>query len=93
MTQGFLERYLQAEPQVFREYVAYPNTDETVQFENGDLIWSQKTIELMPNDFGVKVLIPAETTKHDALRLLEKMISFIEVSGVDPEAVDINDFI
>ncbi|MBN1570702.1 MAG: hypothetical protein JXA73_22860 [Acidobacteria bacterium] len=93
MTQGFLERYLKAEPNVFREYVAHPNTDQKVQFDDGDLIQTHKAIELMSNDFGIKLLIPVCVAKHDVLRLLNRMIPFIEASGVDPDSIDEADFL
>jgi hypothetical protein len=93
MSKGFLERYLQVEPNVFREYSAHPNTDHTVQYDNGDLIQSRKAVELMPNDFGVKLLIPAGMKKEDVLRLLNRMMLFIEASGVDPESIDEADFL
>jgi hypothetical protein len=92
MTQGFLERYLKAEPNVFREYVAHPNTDQTVQFDNGDLIQSHKAVELMPNDFGIRLLIPAGVAKDDVLRLLNRMLPFIEASGVNPDDINEEDF-
>jgi hypothetical protein len=93
MSKGLLKRCLQAEPNTFREYIAYPNTDQTVQFDNGDLIRSHKAVELMPNNFGIKLLIPAGAEKGDVLRLINRMIPFIEESGVDPDNIDIEYFI
>jgi hypothetical protein len=92
MTQGFLEQILCAQPNVFREYVGYTNAEETVQSNDGDFIWSRKTIELMANDFGVKVLIPVGATKDVVVWLLKRMLPFIEASGVDPDNIDEADF-
>jgi len=81
------------EPATFREYLGQANTGITVQDATGNLVSSRKVVEPMQGDFAVRVLIPAGTTKTDALRLLKKIITFVEVSGTDPESIDDGDFV
>jgi len=77
----------------FRLYDAWVDLETKVQNENGDVVWSEKAVGTMSGNKGVRVLIPQGTTKPDALRLLKRVIDFVEVSGVDPDETDDADFI
>lgn len=81
------------EPRAFREYTGRSRTNHTVQFDDGDLISSQKVTETISGDFDIRLLIPAGVSKHDVLRLLERMLPFIKAAGVDPDDISIEDFV
>jgi hypothetical protein len=93
MKNGKMDHSPNTEPRVFREYVGCSGTEHLFQFPDGDLIQSHKVIENVPEDFDVRLLIPAGASKHDVLRLLERMLPFIKAAGVDPDDINIEDFI
>jgi hypothetical protein len=93
MSNGFFEPFVKTRPEIIREYTGRTNTEHTVQSENGDLIWSNRVVEHISDDFNIRLQISPGTSKQEALRLLNRMIPFIEASGVDPDSIDEADFL
>lgn len=84
-----LRKYAEREPKYFTQYDGFKlaGADYVMQpdREGHSLTWSE-TYELMSSPIEVRVLIPAQTTKHDAVSLLRKIARLINKKGIYREA-------
>ena len=51
--------------------------------KDGDELWSSSTKELMSGAWAVRILITKGTSKETALRLLRKLVNWIETGGIE----------
>jgi len=80
LKQYLLSKYATKEPKAFHQLDARMNMQGEAMAgdSDGDAICSLDTTELMDGT-DVRVLIPATTSQKDAIRLLKKMIQWMEL--------------
>ena len=79
-----LEHHSQREPRTFVQYDGFhvETRDDVMRpGKDGNSQWCRITPELM-HGVDVRVLIPPQTTKKQALRLLRKIVKWIKRSGL-----------
>jgi hypothetical protein len=83
-TAELLSHYAKKEPRAFRQFDGFLDCwgDDVMHADDdGDALMGRATWELMNTEVGIRVLVPIGTTSADALRLLRKIINWIERGG------------
>ena len=73
-----LAHYASKAPRFFHQWDAIPHGGESITDLDGDDLWMTDTWELRSAVLPVRIQILEGTEKADAIRVLEKMLSWVE---------------